>query len=181
MGGSHVKVAPRVGTRPGGQVSVVGGAHGVAPHGPSTGGGDTTEAGGAGTAGAGGGGLGAAAGGAGGRLGAGAAAAGGAAGAGGAVTTVGGAGGVTGCSSMGIAAADAATVGPGAALRMLSVPSGPVGAPAQPATRTDTPTKNVLTRITSTSVFGIRGLVSERLSPLQRHDDAFALGGRKLH
>ncbi len=41
---------------------------------------------------------------------------------------------------------------PCVALKRLSFPSGPVGTPAQPATRTDTPTKNVLTRITSTSV-----------------------------
>lgn len=148
MGGSHVSVSPSVGTSPGGQVAVVGGAHGLAPHGPSVGG-ATTAAGGARTAG----------GTAGDGLGAGAAAGGGeaggvAGGADGSGTAVGGAGtGAVGCSSTGAGdAADVDTATPRAALRMLSVPSGPAGIPEQPATRTETPTKIVLTRITSTSL-----------------------------
>jgi len=142
-GGSHVTVSRSVGTSPGGHVNVVGGAHGVAPHGPSAGGGvGTTDAGGAGGA-AGGAGAGAAAGG-GGADGAGAAGAG---------VTVGGAGGAgIGCSRAG--SSDVGVELPVRCTRLntLSVPSGDVGMPEQPAASTEMPTNTVLRRITSTSL-----------------------------
>jgi hypothetical protein len=67
--------------------------------------------------------------------------------------TVGGAGGVTtGCSSPGSRDVAVETLTRCAVLKTLSVPSGPVGIPEQAPTSTETPTRNVLTRITSTSL-----------------------------
>lgn len=90
-----------------------------------------------------GGGVGAAAGGAGGAVGA---------GAGGVGTTVGGTGCVTpGCSSPGCSDVAVETLTRWAVFNTLSDPSGAVGIPEQPATSIEMPTRNVLTRITSTS------------------------------
>jgi hypothetical protein len=168
-GGSHVSVAPSVGTRPGGHVSVVGGAQGTAPQGPSTGGVGTVDTGGAGfgaggaaaggAGGAGGGGAGGATGGAGGAVG----------GATGVDTTVGGVGWVgVGCSRVGSSDVAADTLTRCAVLSTLSVPSGDVGIPEQPTARTETLTRNVLTRITSTSLPESGGLVSGRSRALQQ-------------
>jgi hypothetical protein len=168
-GGSHVSVAPSVGTRPGGHVSVVGGAQGTAPQGPSTGGVGTVDTGGAGfgaggaaaggAGGAGGGGAGGATGGAGGAVG----------GATGVETTVGGVGWVgVGCSRVGSSDVAADTLTRCAVLSTLSVPSGDVGIPEQPTARTETLTRNVLTRITSTSLPESGGLVSGRSRALHQ-------------
>ena len=56
-GGSHVTTSRRVGTVPAGQVTVTGGAHGFAPHGPSTGAAGAAGSGVGATAGVGGGGV----------------------------------------------------------------------------------------------------------------------------
>lgn len=142
---------------------MVGGAQGVAPHAPSAGGGGA----GAGTDGAslGGGGV----------DGAGSALAdeGGGAGVG---TTVGGFGMLTpGCTTAGSSEVVVETAC--AAFSMLAVSSGDVGNPEQPQVRTEIPTRNVLKRITSTSLPNSAGLVSERRASLQRTLDAFALWG----
>ena len=155
-GGSQVTVWPRCGTSPGGHTDVVGGAQGVGPHGPSIGGGgaDVTGAGGAAVGGGGGAGGGGSAG----------AACGGATGVG---TTVGGVGAaVPGCSSAG--SSDVVVEMACAALSTLAVPSGAVGIPEQPAIRTEIPTRNVLTRITSTSLPESGGLVPGRVAALQQ-------------
>lgn len=165
-GGSQVTVVPRCGTSPGGHTDVVGGAHGVAPHGPSTGGGCGV---GAGTDGA------SLGGGGGGVDGAGSVLAdeGGGAGVG---TTVGGFGVPTpGCTTAG--SSDVVVETACAALSMLAVSSGDVGSPEQPPNRTETPTRNVLKRITSASLPNSAGLVSDRRLSLQRTLDAFALWG----
>jgi hypothetical protein len=111
-GGSHVSVSRSVGTRPGGQTSVVGGAQGFEPQGPSVGGGETGTGAGVTADGGGGGGAGLGAGAAGG-AGAAAGGDGGAAtGAGGSGvgTIVGGADGFgVGCSSTGSIPVDATT------------------------------------------------------------------------
>jgi hypothetical protein len=143
---------------------VVGGAQGVAPQGPSIGGGGAAGAGTDGASPAEGGGVD----GAGSVL----TAEGGA----GVGTTVGGFGVPTpGCTTAG--SSDVAVETACAALSTLAVSSGDVGSPEQPPTRTEMPTKTVLKRITSTSLPDFGGLVSERRAPLQRTPDAFALWG----
>ena len=94
----------------------------------------------------------------------------------GVATTVGGFGAPTpGCTTAG--SSDVVVETTCAALSTLAVSSGDVGNPEQPTIRIEMPARNVLKRITPTSLPNSAGLVSERRAALQRTLDAFALWG----